>query len=83
MSDFRKHLERSLRDLKFKAEWDAQAAERDVMRRRDVAYCPEKTTDVMDEVASKKSSVLPSSLSHPLVTFSAASNEIRKQKHWR
>ncbi len=33
MSDFRKHLEQSLQDPQFKAEWDAQAAERDVTRR--------------------------------------------------
>ena len=32
MSDFRKHLERSLQDPEFKAEWDAQEAERKVMR---------------------------------------------------
>ncbi|MDO4183378.1 MAG: helix-turn-helix transcriptional regulator [Coriobacteriia bacterium] len=33
MSDFREHLERSLQDPAFKAEWDAQAAERDVTRK--------------------------------------------------
>lgn len=34
MSDFRKHLERSLaEDPEFRAEWDAQAAEREVMHR--------------------------------------------------
>lgn len=33
MSDFRKHLEESLKDPEFKREWDAQAAEREVMRR--------------------------------------------------
>lgn len=33
MSDFREHLEQSLQDPKFKAEWNAQAAERDVMHR--------------------------------------------------
>ena len=32
MSDFRKHLERSLDDPDFRREWDAQAAEREVMR---------------------------------------------------
>lgn len=32
MSDFRKHLEDSMRDPEFKREWDAQAAEREVMR---------------------------------------------------
>ena len=32
MSDFRKHLERSLQDSEFKAEWDAQASERALMR---------------------------------------------------
>lgn len=32
MSDFRKHLERSLQDPEFKAEWDAQAPERALMR---------------------------------------------------
>ena len=32
MSDFRKHLEESLKDPEFKQEWDAQAAEREVMR---------------------------------------------------
>lgn len=32
MSDFRKHLERSLQDPEFKAEWDAQASERALMR---------------------------------------------------
>ena len=32
MSDFRKHLETSLEDPSFKAEWDAQAAEREVTR---------------------------------------------------
>ena len=32
MSDFRRHLETSLADPDFKAEWDAQAAEREVMR---------------------------------------------------
>lgn len=32
MSDFRKHLERSLKDPEFKAEWDAQAFERELMR---------------------------------------------------
>ncbi|MBQ9043159.1 MAG: helix-turn-helix transcriptional regulator [Eggerthellaceae bacterium] len=32
MSDFRKHLEESLKDPEFKREWDAQSAERDVMR---------------------------------------------------
>lgn len=32
MSDFRRHLEESLRDPEFAAEWDAQAAEREVMR---------------------------------------------------
>ena len=34
MSDFRKHLEKSLvEDPAFRAEWEAQAAEREVMRR--------------------------------------------------
>ena len=33
MSDFRKHLERSLENADFKEEWDAEAAEREVMRR--------------------------------------------------
>ncbi len=33
MSDFRKHLERSLRDEGFAREWEEQSAERDVMRR--------------------------------------------------
>ena len=33
MSDFRNHLERSLGSEEFKKEWDAQAAEREVMRR--------------------------------------------------
>lgn len=32
MSDFRKHLERSLRDEGFVQEWENQSAERDVMR---------------------------------------------------
>lgn len=32
MSDFRKHLERSLQDPEFKKEWDVQAAERKIMR---------------------------------------------------
>ena len=32
MSDFRKHLERSLQDEEFEREWDGQSAERDVMR---------------------------------------------------
>lgn len=32
MSDFRKHLEQSLQDPAFKAEWDAQEAEREIMR---------------------------------------------------
>lgn len=32
MSDFREHLEESLQDGEFSAEWDAQAIERDVMR---------------------------------------------------
>lgn len=32
MSDFRKHLERSLRDEEFAREWKEQSAERDVMR---------------------------------------------------
>ena len=32
MSDFRRHLEASLADPEFKAEWDAQADEREVMR---------------------------------------------------
>lgn len=32
MSDFRKHLERSMQDPEFKAEWDAQASERALMR---------------------------------------------------
>lgn len=30
MSDFREHLEESLKDPEFRAEWEAQAAERDV-----------------------------------------------------
>lgn len=33
MSDFRKHLERSLQDEGFAQEWEEQSAERDVMRR--------------------------------------------------
>lgn len=33
MSDFRNHLEASLEDPEFKAGWDAQAAEREVMHR--------------------------------------------------
>lgn len=33
MSDFRKHLEQSLQDPAFKAEWDMQAVEREVMHR--------------------------------------------------
>lgn len=33
MSDFRKHLEQSLQDPAFKAEWDAQEAEREIMRK--------------------------------------------------
>lgn len=33
MSDFRKHLERSLTDESFAAEWEAQAPERELMRR--------------------------------------------------
>lgn len=33
MSDFRKHLERSLADESFAAEWEAQAPERELMRR--------------------------------------------------
>ena len=33
MSDFRKHLERSLQDEEFAREWEGQSAERDVMRR--------------------------------------------------
>ena len=33
MSDFRKHLEQSLEVPDFKQEWDAQAAEREVMRK--------------------------------------------------
>lgn len=32
MSDFRKHLERSLQDEGFAQEWEEQSAERDVMR---------------------------------------------------
>lgn len=32
MSDFRKHLERSLQDEEFAREWEGQSAERDVMR---------------------------------------------------
>lgn len=32
MSDFRKHFERSLQNPEFKAEWDAQASERALMR---------------------------------------------------
>ena len=32
MSDFRKHLERSLRDEEFVEEWENQSAERGVMR---------------------------------------------------
>lgn len=33
MNDFRKHLERSLADESFAAEWEAQAPERELMRR--------------------------------------------------
>ena len=33
MSDFRKHLERSLQDEGFAWEWEEQSAERDVMCR--------------------------------------------------
>lgn len=33
MSDFRRHLEASLEDPEFRREWDAQAAEREVMNR--------------------------------------------------
>lgn len=33
MSDFRNHLARSLENPEFQAEWDAQAIEREVMRR--------------------------------------------------
>lgn len=33
MSDFRNHLAESLEDPKFKAEWDAQAAERELTRK--------------------------------------------------
>lgn len=32
MSDFREHLDRSLQDPEFEAEWNEQAAEREVMR---------------------------------------------------
>lgn len=32
MSDFRKHLEESLQNPDFKAEWDAQEVEREIMR---------------------------------------------------
>lgn len=32
MGDFRKHLETSLADSDFKAEWDAQASGREIMR---------------------------------------------------
>ena len=32
MSDFRRHLEASLKDPAFKEEWDAQAVEREVAR---------------------------------------------------
>lgn len=32
MSDFRKHLEKSLQDEEFAQEWNEQSAERDVMR---------------------------------------------------
>lgn len=32
MSDFRKHLERSLRDEEFAREWESQSAEHDIMR---------------------------------------------------
>ena len=32
MSDFRRHLERSLADEDFRAEWDAQSVEREVTR---------------------------------------------------
>ena len=33
MSDFRKHLADSMEDPKFTAEWDAQATEREIMRK--------------------------------------------------
>ena len=33
MSDFRKHLADSMEDPKFAAEWDAQATEREIMRK--------------------------------------------------
>lgn len=33
MSDFREHLENSLQDSEFKAEWEAQSVEREVTRR--------------------------------------------------
>lgn len=32
MSDFKEHLKRSLEDEEFRAEWDAQAVEREVTR---------------------------------------------------
>ena len=33
MSNFRKHLADSMEDPKFAAEWDAQATEREIMRK--------------------------------------------------
>lgn len=33
MSDFREHLEESLKDPAFETEWNAQASERELMRR--------------------------------------------------
>ena len=32
MSDFRRHLEESLRDPDFKVEWESQAVEREIMK---------------------------------------------------
>ena len=33
MSDFKRHLEKSLRDPEFRAEWELQAVEREIMRK--------------------------------------------------
>lgn len=44
MSDFREHLERSLQDPEFKAEWDAQVPERALMR-QGVEDAPKSTEE--------------------------------------
>lgn len=60
MSDFREHLGRPLEDQNFKAEWDAQAIEREIMRQIVEARMEEGITQ---QELAKRCDMKPSNLS--------------------